>query len=163
MGPKGREVPSSVWFWDRRVDGQLTCQPVDLLNMSVNHGSLQNGTHVTFVLEVVVEWPVTQEWDPKLETIRAFELACMRIRSCINEGYSRGFRGVTGGRGSRGSGQSPEGSEGARNEVSRQRVSFGLNLTVARKECCPIPSQLRILVGGHGILVQLYNSGPQMT
>src|SRR5467141_1400705 len=29
--------------------------------------------------------------DPKLETVRAFKLACMGIRSCINEGYSWGF------------------------------------------------------------------------
>src|SRR5882672_2935124 len=29
--------------------------------------------------------------DTKLETVRAFELACVGIRSCINEGYSRGF------------------------------------------------------------------------
>src|SRR5882672_8967668 len=29
--------------------------------------------------------------DPKLETVRAFELACAGIRGCINEGYSRGF------------------------------------------------------------------------
>src|SRR5882724_509972 len=35
--------------------------------------------------------------DLELETIQAFELACVRIRSCINEGYSWGFLGSTGG------------------------------------------------------------------
>jgi len=45
-----------------------------------------------------------RERDTELETIRAFKLAYARICSCINEGYSWGFRGVTGGRGSGGSG-----------------------------------------------------------
>src|SRR5882724_11526070 len=54
-----------------------------------------NGTHVDLCLRS--GHGVTsdlRERDPELETIRAFERACTRIHSCINEGYSQGFLGV---------------------------------------------------------------------
>src|SRR5882724_4970558 len=51
-----------------------------------------NGTHVDLCLGSGCGMTSDlRERDPELETIRAFELACMRIRSCIDEGYSRGF------------------------------------------------------------------------
>src|SRR5882724_3376699 len=64
-----------------------------------------NGTHVDLCLGSGCGMTSDlRERDPELETIRAFKLACVRIRSCINEGYSGGFHGVTSGMGSGGSG-----------------------------------------------------------
>jgi len=40
-----------------------------------------------------------REWDLELKKFQAFKLACMRIHSCIDEGYSWGFPGFTGGTG----------------------------------------------------------------
>src|SRR5882724_4766342 len=51
-----------------------------------------NGTHVDLCLGSGCGMTSDlRERDLELETIRAFKLACARIRSCIDEGYSRGF------------------------------------------------------------------------
>src|SRR5882724_10073082 len=54
----------------------------------------RNGTHVDLCLRNGQGMTSDlREIDPELETIRAFKLACVRICSCINEGYSWGFPG----------------------------------------------------------------------
>src|SRR5882724_12787956 len=52
----------------------------------------RNGTHVDLCLgSGHGRTSDLRERDLELETIQAFELACTRIHSCIDEGYSWGF------------------------------------------------------------------------
>jgi len=80
-----------------------------------------------------------------LETIQAFKLACVGIRSCINEVTLGGFLGSTGrvdfGIFGTGSGI----LEGVSTmEVSQQRVSSWICAAmVTEKDAAQIPSQLR--------------------
>jgi len=118
----------------------------------------------TFVSEVVVEWPVTlgskiRSWKQS----KAFKLACMRIHSCINEGYSQGF---------------PWGYQQKRFRRFQDRVqrvrkgcwwqkcldrrwALGFVLRqLPEKDAAQYPVNWGIVAGEQRILVQSYNSGP---
>jgi len=75
-------------------------------------------------------------------------LLAREIHSHIDEGYSRGFHGVTGGKVPGFWDRVRRFRRGATMEVSQQRVSSWIRAAmVARKRCCPIPSQSRIVAG----------------
>ena len=94
MGPKDGAVPLSKLILRSYRWCSANLPAFDLLNTSAK---LWYSSGMLFMLtmfsEMVVDWPVTLGWDPKLKTFGALKFAGVGVHSSIDEGDSWCFLG----------------------------------------------------------------------